>query len=205
MHGWRSLMRKARRRSRWLKKQARNIYTAHPERFALAEQVHARHILIAGKDASARTQAEEVLKQLRAGSDFAELAKKYSADKGSAARGGDLGYFPRGKMVAEFEQAAFALKDGQVSDLVPSQFGLHIIQVLGSKPASETPIKDVREVLIREVIEHAQANARVEAADAIRKDIRMEDTVLQDFVARHKAAADKVQQVGSGNGAMPQH
>lgn len=108
---------------------------AHPE-----DQVHARHILIPIKSAEApsedalekpqaRAKAEEVLKKVRAGEDFATLAKQYSADPGSKENGGDLGWFGRGKMVPEFEKAALGLQPGQVSDIVESPFGFHIIKV----------------------------------------------------------------------------
>jgi parvulin-like peptidyl-prolyl isomerase len=119
---------------------------AHPE-----EQVHARHILISMKPAEppqeeeelvrpqekaeeltkpqARAKAEEVLKRVRAGEDFATLARQFSTDPGSKENGGDLGWFGKGRMVPEFEKAAFALQPGQVSDIVESQFGFHIIKV----------------------------------------------------------------------------
>ena len=115
----------------------------------LEQQVHARHILITvGKpeapDASAppkpaaneekdkaeaRAKAEQVLKRARAGEDFAALAKQFSSDPGSKDKGGDLGWFAAGQMVPEFDKAAFALQPGQISDLVESQFGFHIIKV----------------------------------------------------------------------------
>ena len=108
---------------------------SHPE-----EQVHARHILISIKtpeapsdDAldkpQARAKAGELLKRIRAGEDFGSLAKEFSKDPGSKENGGDLGWFGRGRMVPEFEKAAFALQPGQVSDIVESQFGFHIIKV----------------------------------------------------------------------------
>src|SRR5256885_15002081 len=81
------------------------LFRSHPERFAVEEQVHVRHILIAGTDDAARAQAEKLVAELRGGADFAALAKERSADKGSAARGGDLGFFGKDKMVPEFEQA----------------------------------------------------------------------------------------------------
>ncbi len=111
----------------------------------LEDQVHARHILIsAGKTASpdapgpapsesdkaqARAKAEQVLKRARAGEDFATLAKQFSSDPGSKDKGGDLGWFAAGQMVPEFDKAAFALQPGQISDIVESQFGFHIIKV----------------------------------------------------------------------------
>jgi peptidyl-prolyl cis-trans isomerase D len=98
------------------------------------ETVDASHILFKvedpAKDAEVRTKAEQVLKQVQAGGDFAELARKYSEDTGSAQQGGNLGPFTRGRMVREFENAAFSLKPGEVSGLVRTQFGYHIIKVL---------------------------------------------------------------------------
>lgn len=94
------------------------LYKAYPI------QIRASHILV-----SDEAKASEVMKKIKAGEDFAALAKTYSSDTGSAKNGGDLGLFPRGVMVAEFENAAFALKVGEVSEPVQSKFGYHIIKV----------------------------------------------------------------------------
>jgi peptidyl-prolyl cis-trans isomerase D len=111
-----------------------SYYNSNVQQFQTPEQVRASHVLLKteGKDeAAVRKQAEDVLKQAKApGADFAALAKKYSEDEGSKATGGDLDYFPKGRMVPEFEQAAFAMQPGQISDLVKSQFGFHIIKVV---------------------------------------------------------------------------
>lgn len=112
---------------------------AHPE-----EQVHARHILISIKSPempsedgldkpAARAKAEEVLKRVKAGENFEALAREYSNDPGSKQNGGDLGWFSQGRMVPEFEKAAFALQPGQTSEIVESQFGFHIIKVEGRR------------------------------------------------------------------------
>ena len=123
-------------------------YNANIQQYQTPEQVRASHILLKtdGKDeAAVRKQAEDILKQARApGADFAALAKKYSEDEGSKATGGDLDYFSKGRMVPQFETAAFAMQPGQISDLVKSQFGFHIIKVIDRKPASTRSLDEVR-------------------------------------------------------------
>src|SRR5215216_3871597 len=125
-----------------------NYYNSNIQQFQIAEQVRASHILLKtdGKDeAAVRKQAEDILKQAKApNADFAALATKYSEDEGSKANGGDLDYFTKGRMVPEFEQAAFAMQPGQVSDLVKSQFGFHIIKVVDKKAASTRTLDEVR-------------------------------------------------------------
>jgi len=98
------------------------------------EQVHARHILL-----PTREKAEEVLSKLQAGGDFAALAKEYSEDPSGQFNNGDLGWFPQGIMAPEFEAAAFALQVGEISGVVETQFGFHIIELLEKDPAREIP------------------------------------------------------------------
>lgn len=107
------------------------------------EQIHARHILVSvASDASeedsaaALSKAISLTQRLRAGEDFAALAAQYSDDTGSGQQGGDLGFFPRGQMVSEFEDVAFSLPIGEISDPVKSQFGYHIIEVLEQQPGN---------------------------------------------------------------------
>jgi peptidyl-prolyl cis-trans isomerase D len=125
-------------------------YDEHVAEYEKPEQVHARHILFryppkatAEDKAKVREHAQEVLAKVKAGEDFSELAKQYSEDP-SAAQGGDLGTFTRGKMVAPFERAAFSLAPGETSDLVESPFGLHIIKVESKEPAHTQPLDEVR-------------------------------------------------------------
>jgi peptidyl-prolyl cis-trans isomerase C len=121
------------------------FYEKNPERFQQPEAVHASHVLItvpqgadAATKAAARAKAEDVLKQARAGADFAKLARTYSNDA-SAPRGGDLGLFPKGQMVPAFEAAAFALAPTQISDVVETPFGFHVIKVLEKRTAQSVP------------------------------------------------------------------
>ena len=93
------------------------------------QQVRASHILLTQENSEARQKGEEILEKLRAGADFAELAKEHSQDQATAANGGDVGFFGRGAMVPEFESAAFSLEPGQISDLVTTNYGFHIIKV----------------------------------------------------------------------------
>lgn len=95
------------------------------EIYGLAEQVHVRHILVETEE-----EARQVLKRLQGGEDFSAVAKEVSMDPGSAAKGGDLGWFGRGRMVAEFEEAAFSLEVGQLSQPVQTRYGFHILQLL---------------------------------------------------------------------------
>jgi len=122
-------------------------------RFTTTEQRRASHILFriasdAPEKEVARVEAKAraVLKQAREGGDFAELARKHSQD-GTATNGGDLGFFGRGQMVPEFEQAAFSLPVGSISDLVRTGFGLHIIKVTDSREGRTTPFEEVRDTL----------------------------------------------------------
>lgn len=132
----------------------RNYYEKHKDRYWVAEQVKASHILFRttpALDADAlqkkRALAEQVLEMARSGKNFAELARTYSDDAGSAIKGGDLGYFTHGTMVADFENVAFALKPGQISDVVETSMGLHIIKCEGRIESRIKSLDDVREEL----------------------------------------------------------
>ncbi len=123
------------------------FYNDNIQQYQTPEQIRASHILLKteGKDeAAVRKQAEAILAQVKGGADFAALAKKVSEDEGSKANGGDLDYFGRGRMVPEFETAAFAMAPGQTSDLVKSQFGFHIIRVVDKKSAVTRTLDEVR-------------------------------------------------------------
>jgi peptidyl-prolyl cis-trans isomerase D len=149
-------------------------YNNNIEQYSTPEQVRASHILLKtdGKDdAAVKAKAEELLKQARAGADFAELARKYSEDEASQKNGGDLDYFGRGRMVAEFDQVAFALDAGKISDLVKTQYGYHIIKVVDKKAATTRPLQDVRQQIQDQLAyERAQAQAS-DLAQALEKEV----------------------------------
>ena len=162
-------------------------YNNNLEQYSTPEQVRASHILLKteGKDdAAVKAKAEDILKQARGGADFAELAKKYSEDEASQKNGGDLDYFGRGRMVAEFDQAAFALEPGKISDLVKTQYGYHIIKVVDKKAATTRPLADVRQQIQDQLAyERAQAQAS-DLAQALEKEITKPSDL--DRVAKEK-------------------
>jgi peptidyl-prolyl cis-trans isomerase C len=128
-----------------------SFYDKNKDKYVEEEQVRARHILVkapqdvsATDDAKLKSKADAALKRAKKGEDFAALAKELS-DDGSKENGGDLGFFPRGRMVAPFEEVAFALQPGQISDVVRTQFGYHVIKVTERQPAHVKPFDEVRD------------------------------------------------------------
>lgn len=132
-------------------KMLKDYYDNHKSFFKKPEQVRASHILIKidqkadeSQKAEARKKLEAIKERLERGEDFGALAKEYSQAP-SASKGGDLGYFSRGRMVKSFEDAAFSLKPGEVSDIVETPYGYHLIKVTGRKPPSMMAYLDVKE------------------------------------------------------------
>lgn len=160
--------------------QVQEFYDKNPDQFQQPERVRASHILITvpqGADdaakTEARTKAEQVLKDLKAGKDFAALAKEHSQDPGSAAQGGDLGFFEKDQMVGPFNDAAFSLQPGTISDLVETQFGFHIIKVAEKQPARTIPLSEVRP----QVEQYLQNRNREEQTEAFVKELRTKGKV----------------------------
>ena len=154
-------------------------YDQHREEFRVAEQVKVSHILIktplpapgAKEDekaiAGARAKAEDVLKQVKAGGDFAKLAEQYSDDPGSAKSGGELGWIGRGRTVPEFEKAAYSLGKGQTSDLVKSSYGFHIIRVEDKQQAHLKTLAEVKSEIEEKVKQQKAAHATEVAANTM--------------------------------------
>jgi peptidyl-prolyl cis-trans isomerase D len=143
-------------------------YRQNIDQYSQPEQVRASHILLntEGKDeAAVRAKAESLLAQLKAGGDFAALAKANSEDPASASKGGDLDFFGKGRMVPEFDAVAFASPVGQLSELVRTQFGFHIIKVTDKKAAEVQPLDAVRPQ-ITEQLKFERAQTRVQDLSA---------------------------------------
>ncbi|MGA2538961.1 MAG: peptidylprolyl isomerase [Terracidiphilus sp.] len=154
-------------------------YTAHQSEYSTQEQARSRHILIklapnadAKADAAAKAKAEDILKQLKGGASFADLAKKYSDDPGSKDSGGELPFAQRGTMVPEFDKAIFSQKIGDI-EIVKSQFGYHVVQVEERKPAHAQELNEVlptiQATLIRQKVAAAEeAYAHTLTSEAIK-------------------------------------
>ena len=155
--------------------QIERYYNDNIQQYSTPEQVRASHILLKteGKDdAAVKKQAEDLLAQLKKGANFEELAKKNSQDEGSAVKGGDLDFFGRGAMVPEFDKVAFELQPGQLSDVVKSQFGYHIIKVTDKRPASQKPLSEVRSQ-IEDTLKYEQAQtAAQKLADQVAGELK---------------------------------
>ena len=170
-------------------------YAAHASRYKVEAQRRASHILIqVESDAkpeareAARKKAEEILGEVRKSPDrFAELAKKYSQDPGSAAKGGDLGYFDRGMMVKPFADAVFALgKVGDISGVVKSDYGYHIIKLTGIQPGHTRTLDEVRKELSAELRKQKAARKYAEAAESFSDLVFEQADSLQAVADRYK-------------------
>jgi peptidyl-prolyl cis-trans isomerase C len=144
-------------------------YEQHKDDFTVRDSVHVRHILIksgaedpAEAKGEARRKAEDLVKQLRDGAEFSALAAQHSHDPGSRDRGGDLGFVHRGRMVPAFEEVAFALPPGQVSGVVETRFGYHVIKVDERREGSVKPVGEVRSIIENKLTR----DRRREAVDA---------------------------------------
>ncbi|MCP4258164.1 MAG: hypothetical protein GY774_11810 [Planctomycetes bacterium] len=157
---------------------AKKHYDENPAQFVTKEQVKASHILIKPKTdvvgadpnqekAKAKAKVEGLLKQVKEGADFAALAKA-SSECPSAAKGGNLDFFPRGEMAAPFEKAAFAMEPGKISDIVETRFGYHIIKVTDRKEAGTTTFEQAKAGLIRQLAQKQQAELTNKYIDSLK-------------------------------------
>jgi len=157
-------------------------YEARAAQYRVAEQRRASHILVK-TEAEAKKLAAEAR---RSPGSFAELARKHSEDSGSAAAGGDLGFFSRGMMVPAFEEAAFRMQEGEISDPVKSDFGWHVIRLTGVRPAQARPFAEVRAELAAELERQQGARRFAEAAEAFSNMVYEQSDSLQPAAERFK-------------------
>ena len=162
--------------------EVKTYYDSHKDEFKTQEMVKARHILVIVENSAsedekkkAKDKAEIYLKKIKDGEDFAKMAAEVSDDPGSKAKGGDLGFFPKGRMVKSFEDAAFALKPGETSGIVETQFGFHIIKVEDKKEPTIESFDAVKERIKQKL---AQDRTRKELTDFIDKAMKDSKTEI---------------------------
>jgi peptidyl-prolyl cis-trans isomerase D len=165
-------------------------YQQNIQQYEVPNRVHAEHILLmtVGKtDAEVeeiRQKAEDVLKQAKKGTNFEELAKKYSEDPGSKDKGGDLGWLTQGQTVPEFEKTAFGLEKGKISDLVKTQYGFHIIKVLDKETAHTKPFEEVKDSIRTPLLLSKADTLASSEADQLSAAIRRSNKVSLDDLAK---------------------
>lgn len=160
--------------------EAREFYDKNPEKFKQGDSVRASHILLRvdpnapeATKTQARALIDGILKRAKSGEDFAALAKQHSQD-GSARQGGDLGYFERGQMVPAFSEAAFSLKPGQMSGVVTTQFGYHIVKVTDRKPAATVPFEQVAGQIVEYLLTQKKQERATQFVEDVKKRARIE-------------------------------
>ena len=162
-------------------------YKAQPQRFQQPERVRARHIVIPLSTQDARSIADALRQQVLQGANFENLAKKNSKDPGSASKGGDLGFITRGRMVKPFEDAAFALtKPDEVSEVVETRFGYHIIQLVEKREAGLQPFDEVKAQLVEEAAGGTSANARQELMRPLLESATPHSEAIEAFSATYR-------------------
>jgi foldase protein PrsA len=149
-------------------------YDQNKASYETPEQVRASHILV-----ETREEAEEILTKIKGGSDFAELAKEHSKD-GSAAQGGDLNYFGKGQMVPAFEEAAFALEVGGVSDIVESQYGFHIIKLTDKKAPATATFEEKKEEIRETLFEQKVAERTQSYIEELRSAAKIQNSLATE-------------------------
>jgi len=184
----------------------KEVYRQNIQQFQVPNRVHAEHILLmtVGRKTDAevaeiKKKAEDILAQANKGANFEELAKKYSEDPGSKAKGGDLGWLVQGQTVPEFEKAAFSLNKGEISDLIKTQYGFHIIKVLDKETAHTKTFDEVKDTLRPNFLLNKVEQEASKTADQISADIRQSNkTTLDQLAQKYHLTIAETHPVGPG-------
>jgi len=179
-------------------------YNATAEKFRTPERVHVRHILLKTSEKSpddvkkAEAKANELLKQVKAGGDFAKLAKDNSEDVGSAVKGGDLDWVVKGQTVPAFETSAFSLKPKEISNLIKTEYGFHIIQVLEKEEARVKPFEEVRAQVAADRQRDAVFAKMQQVVDQARAELAKAPGSADQIAAKYGMEIGKAEKVGAG-------
>jgi peptidyl-prolyl cis-trans isomerase D len=188
--------------------QLRAAYSTNMDNFRTPERVHVRHILVKTVDKSDAekkqllTKAQDLLKQVKGGGNFEEIAKKSSEDPGSAEKGGDLGYVVRGQMLPEFEKSVFTLKPKEISDIVTTSVGYHIIQVLEREPARVKPFDEVKASLADDLRKQGLSDKMQSTADQVHAALEKSPGSAAQIAAQFGVEAITVNKAAQGE-AIP--
>lgn len=160
------------------------FYDQNKEKFKTGEQIRASHILV-----KSEKEAQDVLAQLKGGMKFEDLARKFSTDP-AGQKGGDLGWFGKDSMIPEFEKVAFALKEGEVSGVVKTKFGYHVIKLVGKRPAGVLPFAEVKEQLKASLLPEKQQEVFKKVKEELKKSAKLsvKEDVLMGIGANGGAA-----------------
>jgi peptidyl-prolyl cis-trans isomerase C len=177
----------------------KKYYEANKESFKKDKEINTRHILLKSDE-----EAKQVLAKLQKGEDFAELAKKYSIDPQAAQSGGELGYHPKGTLMPEYEEAASKLtKVGQISGIVRTKYGFHIIKLEGTRPAAYVPFDEVKEFMKQKIGQEKQTELLDKYVNDLKKDAKI--TIKEELLKEEKAEGAKPEAQGKPeNAAKPE-
>jgi peptidyl-prolyl cis-trans isomerase C len=177
----------------------KKYYEANKESFKKDKEINTRHILLKSDE-----EAKQVLAKLQKGEDFAELAKKYSIDPQAAQSGGELGFHPKGTLMPEYEEAASKLtKVGQISGIVRTKYGFHIIKLEGTKPAAYVPFDEVKEFMKQKIAQEKQTELLDKYVNDLKKEAKI--TIKEDLLKEEKTEGVKPEAQGKlENAAKPE-
>lgn len=161
----------------------KSYYDKNKENFKREREINTRHILLKTEE-----EAKQIQGRILKGEDFIELAKKYSIDPNAAATGGEIGFHPKGSLVPEYEAAAFKLtKVGQLSGIVKTQFGYHIIRLEGTKPPSYVPVDEVKDFIKQKILQEKQSELLEKYIDNLKKSAKI--TINEELLKEDKPSA----------------
>ncbi len=161
----------------------KKYYEAHKDNFKRDREINTRHILLKTED-----EAKQIQGKLLKGEDFVELAKKYSIEPNAGVSGGEIGYHPKGSLVPEYEAAAFKLtKVGQISGIVKTKFGYHIIRLEGTKPPAFVPFEEVKDFIKQKILQEKQSELLEKYIEELKKSAKI--TINEELLKEDKPVA----------------
>lgn len=165
--------------------EVKKYYEANKDKFKKEKEIGTRHILLKTEE-----EAKQIKDKLKNGEDFIELAKQYSIEPNARTSGGDIGFHPKGALLPEYEEAAFKLtKNGQVSGIVKTQYGYHIIRLEGTKPPSFVPLEEVKDFIKQQMAQEKQKELIEKYVEELKKNAKI--TVNETLLKDEKPASDK--------------